>query len=88
MCRPAVPAARLSGPQGTLAIAFVNVGPAAATATCDAACFAKAGVTAADLPLKVMDLWSGKSLPNLKALEMKTPSLAALGGIEMYKLSK
>eukprot|EP01051_Picozoa_sp_SAG22_P008070 SAG22_NODE_595_length_8730_cov_4.200672_6_plen_90_part_00 len=69
-------------------LAFLNVGSAAATGTCDAACFAQAGITADMLPLKVEDLWGGKALPALAKLEMTAPGLAAAGGIEMYKLSK
>ena len=68
------------------AMVFLNVGSAAATVSCDAACLSAAGFGSQHLPLTAVDLWTGKST-KITAHEMAMPAVAAEGGFVMVKVS-
>ena len=79
-------ARKLDGQPGKAALVFLNAGGAETRVSCDAACWSAAGYTAADFPLEVADLWTGKQLPMIESPDYTTSALGAHGGVSMLQV--
>lgn len=71
---------------GAWALAFINVGPAPANATCDGSCFGAAGI-APGTTMRVVDVWSKTALPEFVTPGPYTVPLEADGGIALLRMS-